>query len=333
MYQWLRKIYLFPLMLLLGNVEGTPVAAAPDAGAVPSTPSAEAGGEAAAATPETPPETGAEPSTPSAEAGGESGATPTSQESAEAHGGKQPHQKTLDERVAELVSKKEVEIEQRLMSKLEESTKKETLDFIPDLDMAKVNKFIVDKQAEIDKALLDGEGWKAMELQDELNDVRSKVRDNEAKKADHIRRQEQAHVTEQQSAVLDKSIQDASKLVASEYKIPEQVWQEAETWFMAERRAKPIVDAQYRERVLIQGPVNALLWAKEYIEQNMGKKQEEEIKTIEAAKETLPAGKTSGGVATEAATTKLNELKARAASGNPSDLAAYSEYKRSLQTT
>ena len=48
---------------------------------------------------------------------------------------------TLEERVAELVAKKEPEIEQRLMAKLQETTKAKTLDFIPDIDFAKVKCF------------------------------------------------------------------------------------------------------------------------------------------------------------------------------------------------
>lgn len=331
MWRWLRKIYLFPLMLLLGN-EGE--AATETGGAVPATPAAEPGAATDAA-PVTTTDAGAsEPaSSPAAEQEGESGVVdPTSQEGATPTGGKQPHQKSLDERVAELVGKKEVEIEQRLMAKLQETTQAQKLDFIPDLDMNKVNQFIVDKQAEIDKALLEGRGMDAMGLQDELNGTISKIRANEARKAEYMRGREQEQLSEQKTAELNEGIENASKLVATEYKIPEEVWKKAEDWFRAERQAKPLVDAQYRERVLIHGPVNALLWAKEYVERNMGKEQEAQKQAIETAKESLPAGKTAGGTMTDATTTKLNALREAAKSGNPSDLAAYSEYKRSLPT-
>lgn len=306
-------------MLLMGNVtEGA--APAETGGTEPITPTAEPGAETAVVATET--DTGTEPVTTTAEPSGVvEGGEPEG-------GGRQPHQKTLDERVAELVAQKEPELEQRLIAKLQETTQAKTLDFIPDIDFGKVNTYIADMLAAIDKAQLDGEGWKALELQDELAEVRKNIKLNEEKKAAYMEAQKADTQTAQQREQLNAQIAEASKLVASEFKIPEDVWKKGEQFFEAERRAKPILDAQYREKVIMLGPVSAMLWAKEYVEQNMGKKEAELIQQKEQAKETLPAGKTAVGVVNDATAAKLAALRKAAESGNPSDIAAYSQFKR-----
>lgn len=295
-----------------------------DAGAVtPQSPTAEPVGETTV-TPETT-STGTEPEATTAE--------PSGTDAAPVEGAKapsEPHQKTMEQRVQELVSQREVEIEARLTAKLQEATKPpEQLNFIPDLDMAKVNEYIRDALTAIEQARLDGDFLKAADLQDELDTTRREIKGNEARKAEYMRQQESRQLTEQQTEQINQQIQQASALVAKEHNIPPEVWKAGEDFFLNERRTKPLIDAQYRERVMLNGPVSAMLWAKEYVEQNMGKKEEALINQKEAAKELLPAGKTSGGVVPgSTAAADLAALKAQASSGNPSDMAAYSKAKR-----
>lgn len=236
---------------------------------------------------------------------------------------------TFEERVAEVASKQVAEVEARLTAQLKDVTQtKAPLDFIPDIDMGKVNTFIQEKLTEIEQAQLDGDFVKALDLQEELRTTREQIRANESRKAAYMEQQQATMATEQQTAALNAKINDAMVLVAKEFNIPDEVWKQGQAFFDAERRAKPLLNAQYEEKVLLQGPVNALIWAKEYIEQNMGKKEQDLINSKEAAKETLPAGKTATGVVTDEKATALVKAKEAAQSGNPSDLAAYSKLLR-----
>ncbi len=236
---------------------------------------------------------------------------------------------TLEERVEQLASAKVAEAEARITAKLTEVTQaKAPLDFIPDIDMEKVNSYIRDTLTAIEQAQLDGDFVKSLDLQEELRQTRESIRANETRKSAYMQEQQVNQQTQQQTEALNARIADAGALVAKEYKIPEEVWKKGEEFFAAERQSKPLIDAQYREKVMLQGPVAAMLWAKDYVEQNMGKKEQDLINSKEAAKLTLPAGKTSTGVITDAAAGKLAELRRAAQSGNPSDIAAYSQARR-----
>lgn len=292
-----------------------------DAGAVtPESPVAEQVSETTI-TPETT-STGTEPEATTAEPSG------TEEQVTETRTPTESHQKTLEERVAELTEKRVAEVEQKLTAKLQEVTQAKQLDFIPDLDFEKVNAHIQDVRGQIEQLRLDGKDWDADLLEDTLAKTRAEIRANEERKQQYMQQQEQQHVSQQQIAAINEQIASASALVAKEHNIPADVWKKGEEFFIAERQSKPLIDAQYREKVMLQGPVAAMLWAKEYVEKNMGKKEQDLINSKETAKLTLPQGKTAAGAITDAGAEKLAALKTAAASGNPSDLAAYSRALR-----
>lgn len=237
--------------------------------------------------------------------------------------------RTLEERVEELTSKRVAEVEARLTAKLAEATQTPAkLDFIPDIDMDKVNEFIRDTRDQIEQLQMEGKYAEAEDLQDRLTATRQEIKANEQRKAAHMQAEAANQQTEQHTAQLNEQIFRASELVAREHNIPPEVWKAGEDFFAAERQAKPLIDAQYREKVMLQGPVAAMLWAKDYVEKNMGKKESDLIASKEASKATLPPGKTAAGVANDAGAAQLAALKLAANSGNPSDLAAYSKAKR-----
>jgi len=243
----------------------------------------------------------------------------------------EPVKKTLEERVEELASKKIAEAEARINARLQTETKA-PLDFIPDLDFGKVNEYIRATLDSIEQAQLDGDFVKALDLQEELRQTRETIKANESRKASHMEREGQRQQSQQQIAAINEQISSASSLVAKEYNIPAEVWKKGEDFFLAERQSKPLIDAQYREKVMLQGPVAAMLWAKDYVDQNMGKKEQDLINSKEAAKATLPQGKTSTGVMTDDKANKLAAAKTAAMSGNPSDLAEYSKALRESRT-
>lgn len=237
--------------------------------------------------------------------------------------------RTLEERVQEMTDKRVAEVEARLTAKLSEATQAPAkLDFIPDLDMSKVNDYIRDTRDQIEQLQLDGEYNKAEELLDELTSTRQAIKANEQRKAAHMEREGLQHQSQQQVQAINEQIVNASALVAKEHNIPPEVWKAGEDFFLKERQSKPLIDAQYREKVMLQGPVQAMLWAKDYVEKNMGKKESDLIASKEAAKATLPQGKTAAGVVNDAGAAQLAALKTAAQSGNPQDLAAYSRAKR-----
>lgn len=327
MKRWLKRIILFPFSILMGDIAGGEVAA--DAGAV-SPESQSPAAESVTATPEPTRDAGAvspESQSPAAESVDVDGEDQTTgqEDAADAAGGKV--RKSLDERVEELATKKIAEMEERITAKMQPEAKVE-LDFIPDLDFGKVNDYIKDTLGAIEQAQLDGDFVKALDLQEELRQTREAIKQNEARKAAHIEKEGLRTQSEKQIKALNEQIASASQLVAKEHKIPEDVWKKGEEFFAAERASKPLIDAQYREKVMLQGPVAALLWAKDYVEQNMGKKEQDLINSKETAKATLPQGKTSTGLMTDEKANKLAAAREAAKSGNPSDLAAYSEAKR-----
>ena len=252
-------------------------------------------------------------------------------EGAELVATEQPVKKSLEERVEELASKKIAEAEARITAKLQTETKA-PLDFIPDLDFGKVNEYIKSTLESIEQAQLEGDFVKALDLQEELRQTREAIKGNESRKASHMEQEGHRQQSEQQIQALNSQISAASALVAKEFKIPSEAWKKGEDFFLAERQSKPLVDAQYREKVMLQGPVAAMMWAKEYVEKNMGKKEQDLINSKEAAKATLPQGKTSTGLMTDEKANKLAAAKTAAMSGNPSDLAAYSQALRESRT-
>ena len=259
--------------------------------------------------------------------------TPESGETAE-NPDKGAHQKTLEERVQELAEKRITEVEAKLNAKLEEVTRataEEKPNFY-NIDIEKVNNHIRTTMDKIEDLKLEGNYLEAMELQDGLNALRSEIKANEQRKVEWTEKQQSMQQSQAMAEQTNQMIAKASELVMKESNITPEAWKAAEEFFNKERADKPLVDAQYREKVLTQGPVSALLWAKEYVEKNMGKKEQEATEKKEAAKTTLPPGKTSTGeVPTNAALAALREKAA--ASGNASDLAAYMEEKAKATAT
>lgn len=298
----------------------------------------------------TTPEAGAEPEIQSAETVGNQGeevsgtdtqtadadqqadqadTTSTGQEGENAtEGKKQPHQTTLEERVQQLAEKRIAEMEAKLNAKLEAVTQskvEEKPNFI-EIDYDKVNEHFRDTLDKIEELKLDGKYLEAAELQEGLTDLRSQIRQNESAKAEFVKRMSERNQTEQHIAAVNQRIAEASELVRKENGLTPEVWKAGEEFFIAERQSKPLLDAQYREKVMLQGPVAALLWAKEYVEKNMGKKEQELIDRKEAAKTSLPPGKTS--TVPPATGANLVALRDKARSGNAEDLAAYMAAKK-----
>lgn len=212
------------------------------------------------------------------------------QESGEAEGDstepKRGDKKTFEERFAQ--------IEAKLTAQLEEKQKAQEVEKpnYVEVDMGKVNEYFAAAMAQIEALKVAGDYLGAEELRDELTALRKDVKDNEAKKADYLKRTQEQQQAAEQIKLINQHIEQASALVAKEHNIPAEVWKKGEDFFMAERQAKPLLDAQYREKVLTQGPVAALLFAKEYVEKHMGEgaKADQDAKNQAKQKSLNPTG-------------------------------------------
>lgn len=318
MKKLLRWIIRAPLMLFIG-AEGD-AATTTDAGAAAAAPVAEQGGtEVTTVTTDT---TGAVPDAAAAELAGGENTEVTEGDAAATTGIRQT---TFEQRVNELAAKKIAELEQRLTAR-QTAQVAEKPNFI-ELDMEKVKQHFTDTLEQIEALKLEGRVLEAMDLQDGLNTTRQELRDNEQRKADFLQKAEAQHQNAQQMEQINARIVEASEIVRADANIPPEVWKKGEEFFIAERTAKPLIDAKYREMVMIQGPIAALQWAKSYCEEHMGAKAQTLINQKEAAKATLPPGKTATGAVVGNPT--LDALKAKAsASPTTENLAAYSAAKR-----
>lgn len=328
MKKLLRFIVRAPLMFLIGNggVEATTV----EAGAVAVTPVAEQGSPEVTATTDN--TTGAEPDAVAAELQGGENAEAVEADAAATGGIRQT---TFEQRVNEVAAKKFAELTAEFNAK-QTAAVAEKPDFI-DLDFAAVNRhlagLVARERALQDEIALDPNNVDPAKLEElfsiqaDRDATRSQVRENEQKKGEFLNRTQAQQRDAQVVQQIEKRLEDASELVRSDSKVPPEVWKKSREFFDAERAAKPLLDAQYREKVMIQGPIAGVLFAKEYCEKNMGKPQQDLINQKEAAKDTLPPGKTATGMVIGNPT--LDALKAKAtASPTVENMAALSQAKR-----
>lgn len=241
-----------------------------------------------------------------------------------------PDSLPANERIQQLIARdkdREAKINalQSKLSHIEQQTQAVKPDFV-DIDVDKVNNHIITTLDKIDELRLEGRALEAMELQDGLNELRTQIRANEQRKQAFFQRQQQTHQTQEMAAQLNQRIAEASEIVRNDAGITPEVWKEGELFFAAERQAKPLLDAQYREIAMLQGPIAGLLFAKEYVMKNMGQKQVEATKQKEAEKNKAATGKTSTGVASLPDLGKLKEQAAK--TGSEEDFLAYLAAKR-----
>lgn len=253
----------------------------------------------------------------------------------EASPGEESKHKGSGDRIQELLSKvkeydqKTVALEEKL-AKIEGRQVQQQPDFV-NLDFDAINAHVGDALAEIDRLKMEGRALEALELQDELNELRQNVKENERKKSAFMERQKALTTEKHQVEQLNQSLETAAKLVQKEFNIPENVMEEGRKFFTIARQQHPLVDAQYREIALLRGPVAAMLFARDYIQQEMGKVQQQALKHKETAKQTLPPGKT--GTQTDATQKSLNTIRAKAEkSGDDQDWADYFAAKREARS-
>lgn len=214
------------------------------------------------------------------------------QQEGEENGEQKQPELTPEEKLQATFKEELAKVTERIKAELQaekEAQKVEQPDFIPDLDLDQVNAYIDQTEKHIEELRLEGKSLEAIKLQRHLTALVDGVDANEQKKAAWEAKQAEQQQQTQQVAAINAEIAKASELVAKEYNIAPDLWKKAEDWFIGERKAKPLIDQQYRDLVYRQGPVAALLWAKEYVEKNMGAGAKADIAKKEEAKGKIPS--------------------------------------------
>lgn len=237
------------------------------------------------------------------------GTDTTSQEGAEGvtEGDKKPHNKTLEERAAEIAERKVQERFTELERQLQEQRRAQTPDYSPPEVEAQVERNIfahetrlrdIEEQFRLDPQNLDPS------LVQEHRQIKRWVAEAEQALAENQRKRQAAEAEAQHRARNDQiiasinsDIANASPLVREGLGITPEQWQAGEQWFMAQRKASPVLDAEYRERCLRDGAVRALNWAAKHVRENMGKAATTAKATREAGKEATFSGGDAGTVA------------------------------------
>lgn len=233
-------------------------------------------------------------------------------------GEKQSHQTTAFERIQELVAKnKQLEAEMQaktaaLEQKLEKvmSTQR---DYDPDLqpvDTAAVNSYIANQLEVYDQLKLEGRGLEALELLDAVNKLRADVKAHEAKRTSKLTELQQQDIAGKTTQQVLQRLNQAAAIVKAEYKLTDEVFNAAAVFFQAEQTKSPVLAARYAEIVQRQGEMAAILFAKDYCDQHMGKTQEKENQKREESKQKLPPAATATSSAT--ASENVNKLYAEA---------------------
>lgn len=229
-------------------------------------------------------DTGAETQTVTAEGQGEVEET-TSQEGDIATGGEEnpdkgAHQKTLEQRAEEIAERKIREFEQKLQAQME----RKAPDFDPPEAEAMVQKNIVaatvrmrsiESELELsgddaDPALIQ-EHWR---LKRWIAQAETALDENQRRRMAWEEREAGTAKMQAQIAAVNAQIVEASPIVAQGLGISKESWDAGEKWFIEQRKANPMLDAEYRERCLREGAVRGLRWAAEYVQKEMGKKSE-----------------------------------------------------------
>lgn len=305
-----------------------------EAGAAPVTTPAEASGQS---TDNNNP-AGAVPDTTPAEAQGGQENQTTTQEGAESpmegSTDKGVRQTTLEERVQELAERRITEEAQKLRAEFQQQTQAkavEAIDFIPDIDFEKVNNHIRGVLDQIEDLKLEGKMLEALDLQEGLTALRQDLKANEQRKSEYLQRAQARVQTAQQYQAHQKALDDAAGFYFPRKGYTPEVIEEGRRFFVSSLQKDPLLNARYTEIGYLQGPLAAMEFVEKFLIENMGKKQQEIIQQKEAAKTTLPPGKTSTGEVSGNA--NLDALREKAKSGNASDLADYMAEKRKAAAT
>lgn len=265
----------------------------------------------------------------------EEGGETTTEETATS--GTEGYKLTLEERVAQLAERKaEEKIAEldRKRQELEAASKPQFAEIDYNAVNRDMNKSYAREQEILNEISLDPEQVDPA-LTQELRRIRiwrqqveNAIERNEKAKADFLAKQQEQQRYDAFWKVQNSKIQDTMKVLQDQEKVPDDVVAAGRSKWQQMCKDNPMLDRRFNEGIHANRVTEMVQWAWELVKQEMGKKEQELINQKEAAKESLPPGKTATG--DMPVNLELQRLKERAQqTGNTEDLAAYSAAKRS----
>jgi hypothetical protein len=356
---WLKKIYLFPFMLMM-NIEGQDAAAGAAGDAAGATGADQSGTQGEGA------DEGAEAQDddldPDADPDDEGDADEsTDQEAAdklaaEEEAKKGIVQKTLDERVAELAQKEidkalakfkedqdkiNKETEERLAAEKKpfvEMTPAQSAQLNADYTAATVRKLELAEQIrlETDPAAQAAAVVELRNVETWIKNTETWYANNEAAKAKWT--SENAEREKQTAAAKERVTRliTTADVFRQQMNIPQDAWDAGSVWFANQMKENKILKQEFDDAYRLHGDVACVKFAHDYITKNMGKDAQSALEQKLNAKEKLPPGG-GAGAATSTSETVLKGLRglhAKAqASGEEADFTRFAAAKRKAGIT
>jgi hypothetical protein len=337
--RWLKTIYLFPMMMLLG-IE-------PEAGADTQTDTAEDQGNPGddaegADTQET---DSAESQTSEADETESQETEEGTEENKDNSQDKGAHQTTLEERAGQIAEKKIAEAlekdraeRQRIETETQERLKaqeKPFIDLTPE-QSAKINEdytSAVAHVAELQELLRLGDRSTETVLdlrktEKWIRDTEAWYADNEAKKAAWTKTQ--GETAARQAAIAEQSqrLEATAEVYREAQKVPQNVWDESSKWFAEQLKTDRLLGEKFADAYR-KGNVDAVDFAYKYCLEHMGKKEAAAIEQKTAAKQNLAPGLTSTAVKTAPDVARLY----KEAMADPSNEGKYLAWKAAQAKT
>lgn len=241
-----------------------------------------------------------------------------------------------NERIQQEIGRRKAEeerarqLEQRLQELETRFTQQKEPDYIPmtPQTIAQVNQTLANIEQARVEAELEGDYLKAAQHRQQFDQILRGLAENQ-------QRMQQAQMSQQQraaEAAKVKAVNERAEFFRQANNIPPEQWQMANQWFADQVAKNPALGVQFREMVDMQGPMAAVQWAVNYVDQNLAAEVRKANETKVEAKTKLPGGTTQQNTGQHL--NQMKNLKAQAMqSGSTDDWAAYYAAKRQTQST
>jgi hypothetical protein len=225
---------------------------------------------------------------------GEDGADDsTNQETDESGEGKKgTTKKKFDERVKEVAEKI---VNEKLAAK-EHQAEAEKPDWVP-VQQELVDQHIADTEARIDELRLEGKYTEARKLSRELDQLDADLEENEKKRVAWEARQKAKQAQTDNGDAARAELDEAAELYRAELKIEPDTWDKMGRWFESQIKTSPLLVAEFNDIYAKKGKVAAIRFAHEYTVEHMGQatkkanEQKEKSKTKAASLTASTTGK------------------------------------------
>ena len=276
-----------------------------------------------------------QPEDQAANEGGEEVEAETTEEQPEQQQQDGGDQLKANERIQQEIGRRKAEedrarqLEQRLQELESRFQQQKEPDFIPMTQetIAKVNQALANIEQARVEAELEGDYLKAAQHRRQFDQILRGLNENQ-------QRMQQAQMTQQQraaEAAKVKAVNERAEFFRQTNNIPPEQWQMANQWFADQVSQKPALGVQFREIADFQGPMAAVQWAANYVEQNLAAEVRKANEAKTEAKTKLPGGTTQQNTGQNL--NHMKNLKNQAMkSGSTDDWAAYYAAKRQNQT-